>query len=75
MLLDTLELNPNDRKSFTYAKAKLAIEQEFKCRSLKRAAKLAVIDFLGGKLRHGKMRGSIKLPNYVVFNDGTKAKF
>jgi len=74
-MIDTLELNPNDRKSITYAKAKAAIEQEFKCRAEKRQAKLAVIDFLGGTLKHGKTRGSIKLPNYVVFDDKTKAKF
>lgn len=74
-MIDTLELNPNDRKNITYARAKAAIEGELKCRREKRAAKLAVIEFLGGTLRHGKLRGSIKLPNYVVFNDGTKAKF
>lgn len=76
-VLDEIKLDPKDRSSINYAKARCAIERTLKNRAEKRLAKSAVIEHLGGKLIHPSLEPhqTKPLPNYVLFADQTKARY
>jgi hypothetical protein len=61
--------------SVRYAAARAEIEAQAKSRREKRAVKFYIIEQLGGKHKKGITRNGEQLSDFVVFNDGTKAKF
>lgn len=73
--LETLQINPNNRNSIEYAKARAVIETTLKCRADKRIAKMLVIDHLKGEIVHPENHRHHTLPNFVQFPDTTKARF
>lgn len=76
-VLNSIFFNPKARASINYAKARIAIEAAIPQRAKKRAAKLAVVEHLGGQLMHPKAVPPQKtpLPNFVLFADSSKARF
>lgn len=79
-LIETIALivaDPKTRASIKYAKVRPLIEANSKSRAEKRAAKMAVIEQLHGQVIHPKLEPHQKtpLPNYVLFDDHTKARF
>jgi hypothetical protein len=66
--LDGIMINPKERGSISYVKAKLAIEEAAKNRAEKRAAKQILIEHLKGKI----VQESHKC---VQFPDGSKARY
>lgn len=75
--LDSIVLDPKARSSINYAKARMAIEAAYPKRAERRAAKLAVVQHLGGTIVHPKAIPPQKtpLPNFVQFDDSSKARF
>lgn len=73
-MFDNININPGNvgHLNCEYARARDAINGGLNNRHDKRAAKLAVIGLLGGKLVHPK---NPNLRNFVLFNDNTKAVF
>ena len=65
------------RNSIKYAKCRSLIEVHSKSRAEKRLAKMAVIEVLHGQVIHPKLQPHQRspLPNYVQFDDSTKARF
>jgi hypothetical protein len=76
-VLDSIILDPKQRGSINYAKARIAIEESIPNRRDKRLAKLAVVEHLGGVLMHPKAVFPMKTPppNFVQFGDSSKARF
>lgn len=76
-VLDSITLNAKGKHSIEYAKARCAIESALKCRKDKRAAKMAVVEFLKGEVVHPELQPHQRtpLPNYVLFADNSKARF
>lgn len=76
MNLDEVVFNPKDDAAISYVKARIAIEESLPCRAAKRNAKMVVIDYLGGVIKHPTEQelrhGATKL---VIFNDSTRARF
>jgi hypothetical protein len=63
--LDSIVLDPKARCSVTYAKARVAIDTEAKCRAERRKMRAIVIEHLHGTVAKGE----------VVFPDNSKARF
>lgn len=76
-VLNDIQLDHKARASITYAKARCAIEAAFHNRKQRREAKLAVIEYLGGTLVHPTvpLGNKTPLPNFVLFDDSSKARF
>lgn len=75
-ILDNIQIDPKARASINYAKARCAIEANLKCRKDKRAAKMVLVEHLGGTIIHPEQKSGLKpLPNYVLFADKTQARF
>lgn len=76
-ILDTIQLDPKARASINYAKAREAIQVAFPNRAEKRRAKLIVVEALHGTLIHPKASHPSRTPppNYVQFDDHSKARF
>lgn len=73
----TIVANPKARASIKYAQVRSIIESISKSRAEKRLAKMAVIEVLHGQVIHPKLQPHQRspLPNYVQFDDHTKARF
>lgn len=76
-LLDKITFDPKARASINYVKARIAIEAAYPNRKIRRSAKLVVIEHLNGQLVHPKVTPPQKtpLPNFVLFEDSSKARF
>lgn len=76
MNLNDVVLDNKAASNINYVKARCAIEEVATCRMERRTAKMAVIQHLGGTIKHPTeaelRKGATK---QVVFNDGTKARF
>lgn len=76
MNLDDVTFNPKDSACINYVKARIAIEESMPNREQKRAAKMVVIEHLGGSIHHPTpaeiKHGAQKV---VLFKDSTKARF
>lgn len=69
--LDNLNLNLKDKRSVSYARARAAINECCENRREKRAAKQAVIEYLGGKLKDEVLDDK----KVVVFPDLSEARY
>lgn len=74
--LDNIQLDKSSPANINYVKARMAIEAQLQTRSERRAAKMAVISYLNGEVRHPDPADKAKgATNQVVFEDNTKARF
>lgn len=69
-LLDSVVIDASSPANINYVKARMAIEAAGMARAERRLAKMTVISYLKGEIRHPE-RG----PNQVVFPDKTAARF
>lgn len=70
-----IEIDAAGRKSIAYVKARCAIEAMAKSRADKRLCKQAVIEHLGGRIRHLPAKRGQEHHNVVVFPDNSKARY
>lgn len=74
--LDAVVLDASSPANINYVKARMAIEESIKERKPRRAAKMQVISYLKGEIRHVSPAEKLKgHTNQVVFHDGSKARF
>lgn len=77
-VLDSIVLDAKARANINYVKARCAIEAAFPNRTERRAAKMAVVEALGGQVIHPEQHianKAIHAPNYVLFGDKSQARF
>lgn len=74
-VLNNIQLDAKVHSSVNYAKARTAIDAACQCRKERRAARMVVIQFLQGKIEHGRINSTGRVKKTIVFPDQTTAIF
>ena len=74
-ILDGVIINPKEKGSIAYAKARAAIEQAAECRNEQRQAKQTVIEYLRGTIADRKQGKFGTVQKTVTFPDNSQAKY
>lgn len=74
-VLNDIDVDTKAPCNINYAKARYAINDNLIDENLQHVAKMAVIEFFKGTVRNGSTILKKRMPNFVEFPDGTKARF